>query len=275
MTATAVVNPGFENAGATQGAAFAWTTTSVAAAEEIAIYGGAGEDTPWDTFEGGWSNDGYLFALPGASPRALYGPPADPLLAESFEHGWMGTVLDLYFVELVDAIEGVFQSPVKPETFEADWGAEPYLYAFEPGDISLGPSDDFEAGWGNDTYDFTLGSATAALYGIGPAAVETFEDVYVPRVFTVDPGTDTLISLVNFALSVGDEVVLRAGEAGQLPTPFTEDPTYFVSADGALLTLRLSESNTLSPDVDISAFGFGSNTLWRDPALYWGEILAL
>ena len=292
---TAVTNPGFESAGVAQGSALGWSSTFVCTAVEIATYGQAGEVTPWDGFEGSWSNDTYAFALDGASPRALYGPPAAPLLAESFEKSWhtnkppvftpVDVLLGLYFFELVDDIEEVFQAS-PPESFEVGWTNVPFLVAFAPGDVLLGPSESFESSWGVDGFLFdgtTITTAAVFASGNTTHAWEDFEASYAPRLFSADPATNRITPVPPAPWGLfGDYVIVFPGTGenptpgtGTLPTPLSADAgkrysPVIVFGNPNLLALAEVGSGTL---ITFSDVGSGAFYLTRDPASYWVSFL--
>lgn len=167
---TAFANLSFETAGAGAGLAGSWTYASTATYEEIAAYGATPD--PWETFEAGWSNDGFLFAFAALSfSAAIYSPLFEAVPVETFDRRWSGNE---GFVAAMPTTDRFF------DTFEAGW-AGTFLTAFGGGDVSSGGVNSFETGWaGTVLTAFGGGDLEAALYDAGVMTYDGFDGALWP-----------------------------------------------------------------------------------------------
>ena len=176
-----VVNPSFEQPGASPGEAQGWTLTSLATAEDWAPFGTrAVEDfDEWD----GTEATIFTFA-PADLNAAVFGPTGKP--EETFGAGWGN---DTFLEDLdgtpTEAAEFDAGAPLEVESF-IDWLAGgAWAASWDDVASQAAPTEDFELGWsGNDSAVFSWDSllAESALFDTTPEAVEDFEDEFTTLV---------------------------------------------------------------------------------------------
>lgn len=134
--------------------------------------------------------------------------------------------------------------------------------------------EDFEEEWGNDAYHFTAtGFVTGASFDSGgsPEAIEDFEEVSLPFVFSADPALDQFTA-VGHPLANG-EIVTLENSGGQLPDGLTKLTEYYViGVSGSTFQLaRTSGGGAL----DVLDAGTGTHTLRRNTARFWTTEIVL
>ena len=188
----AFLNPSFETAGASPGAASGWTHLVSGFVELFAAFGA--DDLPWETFEEEWSsNETYLYAFVGPGTDldvALFFTVAvTPRTVEAFAEGWDSN--EAYLYGLTTAAAPFDTTPENFEDFEEEWSSnETYLYAFVgPGtdlDVALFGADTFDGfeatGWDPAYLYAFVGPGTdldVALFDVALTSTEDFEDEWV------------------------------------------------------------------------------------------------
>ena len=178
---TAILNPGFETAGALPGLAESWTLTCVATRESIAGFG----PPPLLGREGfeRW-HDLQRELDEGQTVRAFFDPHAEGY--EDFEEAWDN---DLYLRELPSGhlVAADFGSG-EVEDLEAGWDNVPFARAW--GDVTDAPAvfdgedvETCEHGWhDNEYYAWSWSAVTGAtaLFDGATASAETFAGAWDP-----------------------------------------------------------------------------------------------
>ena len=273
----AIVNPGFEDAGATPGEALGWTWLTVCSAERMAAFGSSVPEEDAERFESEWSNDGYLFAF---DPFVdIVAPIFDSSIGtgetyEDFEEAW--STNHGYSFEMGSTEAASFDALLTPEAVEdyAEGWSSNESYSFTMGSTTAALFDaapeafeDFEEGWFTGTYDTAMGATTAALFDGGGEAYEDFEETYGPIYpSAIDYGTST-ITHVAHGLGNGNIVRVRPIDgAGLLPQPLRVDSNYYIVGSTAN-TFQLSGTSGGAAIVMV-ATGTGI-AVYRNPTFYW------
>lgn len=254
---------------------------------EAAFYNDGGGET-YEDFEESWqSNDAYLFALPvrtfvpgdvntGANTIEIVGHPyssndcvsitSDTLIPGPLVNGVF------YFVIFVDANTIKLSATSGPgaeiDILGQGVGIHTILaYSAASFDAVLEQKEDFEESWQtNESYQFALGSATAATYeNTGtPEAFEDFEETQAPVVISaVNTATDTFTATAHGRAN-GDKV--RIG-GGVLPLPIVPNNEYFIVGSTAN-TFQLA-ATAGGAVIDITSPGGGTNYLFADAEKFW------
>lgn len=163
------------------------------------------------------------------------------------------------------------------EDFEEQWSSN-QSYSFTMGSTTAALYDsgtpesieDFEEEWdSNESYSFTMGGTSAATFDTGPAGtpedVEDFEEVLEPFAVTADPVTDELLKTTH-GLS-NTQVVQLSNTNGTLPAGLSPNTDYFVVSATAS-TFKLSATSG-GPAIDITDAGTGTHIVKPDPSVFW------
>lgn len=278
-----LTNLGFETAGATPGAASAWTLVVTSSAERLALFGTETPAREQEDFEAEWdANEDYLFAfdvLDIVAPLFDVGVVEGETL-EDFEQGW--GVNEGYLFEMGSTDVADLDGADAPDDFEDDWNNNAYLFAMGSSvsaffDASFAPQgfEDFEDGWrgttaGND-YDFAMGAIDAASFdgSLAPELVEDFEEVRTEIVATVDPATDLFTAGSLHGFGVADRVSFRLPGAGVLPAGLNGSFIYYVLASGLSTTQFRVSVAAGGTQVDVTDAGVGTFYIVHDRTRYW------
>lgn len=192
------------------------------------------------------------------APGAVEGPAALPAaLVDDLEGGWSNLVGVGFFFDWVGVTAG-------PGATAADFNTGPVLQ-----------HDPFERQWkSNESFDFTMGAATAAVWDTGPGGgsqtVEDFEEVNALKIITVTPGTDT-INAVGHGNANGQTVTFENSN-GILPGGLQPETAYFV-VGAAANTFQVSTVSG-GAAVDITDNGAGTHRVRADVATFWTSVMA-
>lgn len=184
MPTPTFANLGFEAAGATPGAALAWTLSFHSSAEEIASYAPPAE-RPQEDFERAWlSNDLFLHAFgPTSLEPSLF--DTNPQSIENFEEEWSSNesfLFELGSIAAADFDPGVAVKLV--ENFDGLWANnQAFLFALTPGALAPPHADPFESGWRSNQsflFAFTAPNLNPATFDAAgtPEPVEDFEELW-------------------------------------------------------------------------------------------------
>lgn len=266
----AITNPGFEDAGAGQGAADGWTSTSSGGAQGYgAIAAGDGLTYAWEGFDG-WVADQAEYRDALGSGDVAAGA------VESFEL-WSSTQVDY-------RAEGFSDGDVTAGTTETleNWSAGQGDYrpnGFHPGGLTAGTAETFEA-WiasqsdyrdtGFDPGDTTVGAIQAGFSTSGSA--EAFEPNRADVACAATASSAT-ISAPGHAFIVNDPVRFEVEGNGALFAPFAKNTTYWVASIVAGVSVTVAPAAFGSA---ITATQSGEATLvgaeasfWRNPVSAW------
>lgn len=186
--------------------------------------------------------------------------------ANSWTVSFVSTAYDFFDFSNGNTPSPTVQSLTVEEGFEGGWqGATPYLYAFQPLDVSEydfssddalpnDPDDpdknheNFEDSWGVDGYGYVLGSNDKKLFDGGLNEFDAFDDWYAspPLIFTPRPdetfevGTwsNFLVGTETYTLKLFDgPSVVQVEDFEQVDNvsdPETVDKTVYWAADAYL-----------------------------------------
>jgi hypothetical protein len=235
-----LLNKGFEIAGATPGAVQGWTVSIVSSAQFLPDFsGGGGTPTPAESFETGWGNDAYGFAL-GPATCGSFNTGLQTSPYEGFEVEWGNQGYQFYLGATLGATFGPNNAPA--EGFETGWSNDSYLFELGPNDATApsfqgsGDAETFETGWSNDAYQTSLGAVTDASFHGSP--VEDFENVVGDKPFVAQASPLNLFLCADHHLENGTPVqVVGPG----LPSGAAPGITYFI-ANATTNDFRLSSS---------------------------------
>lgn len=252
-------NPSFESLdGGNVGLPLDWTLSATAGLT-FAAYDG--ETVAWEDFDG-WV-PGYRLDLAVAFTVAPYsaGIFVTPKLSEDFEIGWAPD--QAFYTEIGATTAAAFGVGLEPfETFESGWSTETWSDSLA-GALTSGVVDSFESGWMPTPYSSSLAvSTTAAMVDGGANAFESFDNVFVPRIFTAAPST---LTSVGHSISNGKRVLLRT--TGRLPDGLSIDNYYFV-VNASANTLQLS-STSGGAALTFAGTGVGTHTIVSDGVTDW------
>jgi hypothetical protein len=256
-------NTSFEDAGAAQGEADGWTTTTTGDAQGYAaIEAGDGLLYAWEGFDG-WvaGQDEYRFDGFEAGDTTAG-------TAETFE-AWSSGQNEYRLT----GFGGADTTAGNTETFEA-WqsGQGDYRFdGFEGGDTTAGSAETF-ASWVADQSEyraaFDVGDTTTGTFHLGASttgAAETFEGCRTDVAVQATASSST-IAAAGHAFSVNDPAQLTAD--GSLFAPFQKGIRYYVKTVSAGVSVTLSA--TLGGSA-ITATETGEATLIGDPAYFWAN----
>jgi hypothetical protein len=177
----ALLNGGFEDAGALPGEAAHWTLTASTSLEAIAGFGAAPEEA-WEGFERWfpWLSDlADVVVVRAFFDGALSG-------FEDLEEGWANDIYlrELPFGQLVTCPFG----GGAVEDGETGWNNAPFALDWEDvlaeaGQFDGEPREDFDDQWrSNESYARTWGEVVSApaLFTAGVRPVEDFENAWLP-----------------------------------------------------------------------------------------------
>jgi hypothetical protein len=119
---------------------------------------------------------------------------------------------------------------------------------------------------GTGTHGVSLVLASAATTSPTPILHEDFSSAISDKVFTVDPGTDTLTSS-GHGLANDTTVKVLGPHGGEIPAGLNPTVLYYVIS-AAANTFRLSLTSGGSA-VDVTSAGVGEQRVRANPALYW------
>lgn len=146
------LNLGFETAEAIPGDAFAWGQTIVSSLVAHANFGFTSA-SPFEIWDEGWNNSAFvfLFAQTDLAQAQFPSGDVDPLVAESFEVGWINDTFSFGLGSIDDA-------------------------EFDAGSVTF---EDYEDGWSNDTWEGTLSGIAVGLFDSGANDFESFNFAFV------------------------------------------------------------------------------------------------
>jgi hypothetical protein len=159
---------------------------------------------------------------------------------ETFSLGWSS---NQNYITTLSLTEAASYGPNPYEDFETGWGNDTYKTDLVSGVDTVvatygsNPYEDFETGWGNTTYldTFSLGVDTeAAVYDVYAPLTgqpyEDFEEVFAPVAITaVDPALDQLTQYPPNSIAHDATVYLRNDSGGYLPGNTYRDMRYYVN----------------------------------------------
>jgi hypothetical protein len=278
----AVLNPSFEDAGASPGQAANWTVASTVTTFEIASFDTGGY-IGWEDFESDWSNTPFYseFGAGALEVAEFESTTTIPNEVEDFEQLWS----NLPYLTELSVIDAATFDGNDFENFEAAGWDPNYKTAFSGGDIDAAVFDgnDYEnfeaAGWdpnyktvfsGGDlsNAEFTEWNNTTNLYI--NVDYERFEKAVHVRAFSVDPATDilTLNGTHPFSSPATPPIKLERVGSGNLPTPLNEADTYYANVQTSV-SIKLQLAPGASPVVDITDRGTGTHNVIPDLKAYW------
>jgi len=171
-----VLNPGFEDAGASGGLAEHWTLTSHTALERVAGFGpdphrGREDFERWTELLNGFADGQLVMGLFDALAEGY----------EDFADGW-GT--DVYLTELPNAVITAHFGGGAVEDCEAGWSNDAFALAWnavgdDTGLFNCEGHEDFEEQWrSNESYRWLWSSVPSdtAMFDAGAEDVEDFEN---------------------------------------------------------------------------------------------------
>ena len=176
---SAILNPGFETAGALPGQAEHWILTAYTSRERIAGFG-PGLLLGWEGFERWYELHWEL--EDAQTVRAFFDPHAEGY--EDFEEAWQN---DLFLREVPTGhlVAALFHGG-EVEDLEAAWDNVPFALAWDdvvdvPAEFDGDPIDACEHGWhGNEQFVWDWAGVTdgAALFDSGTSPEETFSGAF-------------------------------------------------------------------------------------------------
>ncbi len=280
----APTNLSFETAGTGPGAAASWTFAVTSTAEEIADYATSSSPSPpvapWEQFEGGWTNDDYVFAY---EPSDLQHAEYDTLNVsvkqlEDFEELWLDN--QSFMRELPGTVEAVeFNYHIYVETFDLGWESDVNNFKTEFDgigvDLEVGLYDSganlVEAfdGWapGYITEFDPDADLFRKLFSTFTASAENFEYVRFRTPAGTDPVFDN-ITAVGHPFADGDRITF---EADIYPRPLQANQAYYVAFAGT--DDFQIELGVGAGAIDITETPVGQLYILADPATYWLEKL--
>lgn len=254
-------NTSFEDAGAGQGEADGWTTTTTGDAQSYAgIEAGDGLLYAWEGFDG-WVTDQAEYRFEGFEA-------GDTTAGATETFGAWITGLEEY--------RGAFSesdlTAGTTETFEA-WvsGQADYRASFQGGDVTAGAVEAFAswvAGQADYRAAFAPGDTSTSTLRLGASitgAAETFEGVF-SDVDVQSTASSTTIAAAGVSAAVNDPVQLTAD--GTLFAPFQKGITYYVKTVVAGVSVTLSATPGGSA---ITATETGEGVLVGDPVYFWAN----
>lgn len=276
-------NLGFETAGTNPGDALAWGVSETITRERRALWGSVVlvDD---EEFETEWStNEDYLFAFVGLlidlEPGIFDAALGSPNGVEDFEDGWSSN--EGYSFDLGSNAAAVFDGPFNYENFETGWGNDTYLFTPPGGTLAVFDSagtpenyEDFEERWrSNESYAFTMGSTDAALFVVqvvlGSPVTAGHENF--ESVYAEHLVTFTpSTDVVNYTANPLDDdeiVTFRVVGPGGLPGGLGLGVQYFVVND-ATNTVQVSQT-IAGTAIDITSVGTGTIYVARDTTNFW------
>lgn len=248
-----------------------WGTTL----DVLAATASAGDET----FETGWDNDTYSFSM-GATDRALY---SVTLLAGNVSAGDVNCIPTTPFnfpavgnyqvlldngSGLVEEITGtglVVIGSVRI-AFATIVQTGPFLAG--PGKVSL-VAELFETKWdANESYSFTMGSESTALFVLGGQTREKF-DAYTMLQLYLNLATDLFSTLVVHGNDPDDRVFFELHGEGRLPQGVLPELEYYVIAPSHTTTAFKVSMEEGGTSIDVIDPGFGTFFVGFNRAIMW------
>lgn len=279
----AFANLSFETQGALPGDAASWTLNLSTAVHwaPFASVSGAGQRT--DDFEFSWGNSTPILALDGTNTVVdqFNMPPPLNTAFDDFERHWAN---DGFLFVIAATVYAEFANKVNPppdpfDDFEGQWANTGFAFSLasvitDTALFEAVPDEDYESGWNNDAYLFTvvngvlvpLAPMLDAQFDAAVHAAEDFETFKADQTFTVTlPSTFTAPA---HGFSNGQHVKFFPAIDGQsqLPTPLNTGVVYTI----ANATANTFEVTAGGSSIVMSDAGGGTNYVRTDTTTGWG-----
>ena len=258
-------NPSFEIEGATAGLAQDWNLMWQASGSQYTDFsGGTPPKLLVEDYDVGWNTEDFTAEIE---------PPGEPT---QFDEGLTVSAVESYnfwadnehYRETITVhIDAKFDADTLfTESYDGWDDNANYVTDILPGVSPV--SEDYEAGWGNDTYVTSFTTGTLSLFKQGAFAFENYEDVQPDVVFFVaDVSTDVLGTAAPHGLS--DNFAVTVLTDGTRPGGLVANQVYYLRDTGPS-QFKLAKT-VGGPAVDITSEGIGTHSIHADETLYWTQ----